>query len=190
MEVELKQVITRLLFYACLWLTVATVPIAIAQEQPEDEILLKAAFIYNFAKFTQWPENTFNGETTPLRLCTTGDDKLIETLKRIGDRKIKGRSVRVRSLQNAQTPERCHVLYIARSKSVYLTDIIDILRYKPVLSISELPGFSRLGGVIELFSKNDRTRFIINLTNARKARLELSSHLLRLAVVVNNEEEQ
>jgi hypothetical protein len=175
------------LICACLWLIAGATHIANAQTAAEDEHLIKAAFIYNFAKFTHWPDNTWKQPNDPLNLCTTGEDKLVDELERLDGKKIKEHPVSILSLKNTQTPKHCHLLYIATSENKNFKDILKSVHGEAVLTVSLLPGFTGTGGMIEFKPEKDQTRFIINLGVAREAGLILSSRLLNVADVINNE---
>ncbi len=160
--------------------------VAIAQEPAEEERLLKAAFIYNFAKFTRWPKNTWRGPQVPLILCTAGEDELVGALKRLGGKTVKGRRVSTLPLEDAQVPRQCHVLYVATSEQERYVDLVESVRNAPVLTVSEIPHFGRSEGIIVLYHEKDRIRFRINQGAARRAGLKLNSRLPNLAVVVDH----
>lgn len=180
-----------LLVYLCLcllpYVVPGGIPAAVAQDSAEEERLLKAVFIYNFAKFTRWPESVVGGEGGSLTLCTAGKDELAGEVARLSGKMIKGHSVTVKSLKDVPSPEMCQVLYIASSESRHYRDIVASVSNKSVLTVSELPGFARSGGIIELYRERDRIRFKINLSVAREAGLAISSRLLSLAEVVGQE---
>jgi YfiR/HmsC-like len=184
----LKKISTRLLI--SLWLILITIPVTGAQNRPDDEHLFKAAYVYNFAKFTDWPETVWKEKNSPLVLCTVGKDELVDGLKWLGGKEVRGRSVVIRLLESTQISETCHVLYIATSESDRYKNILKSVSDNPVLTVSELPQFARSGGIIELYRKKGRTRFIIDLGAARKIGLMLSARLLGMAVVVGDEEQQ
>ena len=165
-----------------------SLPVANAQHADDAERLLKAVFIYNFAKFTRWPEKSGEAEGNSLKMCTVGNDELVDALVQLGGKVIKGRPVTILSIDETQCPGCCHLLYIANSERERRMDLISSVRGEPVLTISETPGFVNAGGIIELYHEQGRVRFIINLAAARSAGLEFSSRLLNLAVVVNREE--
>ena len=154
----------------------------------EDEPLLRAAFIYNFSKFTHWPENSIKFQDNSLFLCISGKDELVYALKQLENKKIKGRPVVIHSLKNEQDSVNCHVLYIASSEKKHYTNILKTIHGKPVLTISSIRKFSHSGGIIELFREKGKTRFIINLDVARQSGLLISSRLLILADVIVDEE--
>jgi len=167
-----------------LFLLVSTVPVALAQDRAEELRLLKAAFIYNFAKFTRWPEGTWEEKDAKVILCTTGADELAGTLQRLGGKTVRGRKVTILALQGSEAIGRCHLLYVARSKQDQYDDIVASLKREPVLTVSEIADFSRSGGIIELYLEQDRLRFSVNQNAALKAGLLLDSRLLNLAAEV------
>ena len=179
--------ILKLLTCVCLFVA-GTMQVATAQTRAEEDNLLKAAFVYNFAKFTNWPEGTWKQRNTPLNLCTAGKDGLVSKLEHLAGKIIKQRPVTILSLNDMQVPKNCHLLYIASSEKNHYKNILKSVRAEPVLTISELPHFARSGGIIEFDRRKDQTHFIINLAAAREAELVLSSRLLSLAEVINNEE--
>ena len=180
--------------YRCLspqwWLKVALLlvavasPVVMAQQPAEKERLLKAAFVYNFAKFTRWPEGTWADEQAPINLCIAGTDDLVVELERLSGKPVKGRSLTISRLAERSGTESCHIIYVATSESTNDLTITHALRDKAVLTVSEIPHFTRSGGTIELFRKEGRIRFIINLDVARRAGLAISSRLLNLAEIV------
>ena len=184
----MKPLTTKLLIGVGLWLLMASLHVTSAQTSADDEPLLKAAFVYNFAKFTRWPDNTWTEQNAPLVLCTMGSDKLADGLIQLGGKTIQEHPVTTRPLLDDQNPETCHLLYIAASEQPRYKDILKTMRGKPILTVSELSHFGRTGGIIELYREKDQTRFIINLGVAREAGLVLSARLLGMAVVIDNEE--
>lgn len=156
----------------------------LAQDKAQEERLLKAAFIYNFAKFTRWPEGTWADEKAPLNLCLVGSDELIVELERLEGKTVKGRSLTINKFHSSPEMQACHIVYIATSEHTQYQQVTQVLQDQAVLTISEIPHFSRSQGTIELLHKEGRVRFIINLDVARRAGLELSSRLLKLAETV------
>jgi hypothetical protein len=159
-----------------------------AQESAQEVNLLKAVFIYNFAKFTRWPEEQLNKPEHSITLCSYGNDFLAENLHMLNGKRLQGRSIVINHLHNeVEELDHCHVLYFARSSQKQARDILESISSKPILTISEIPGFARLGGMIELTYDKDKIRFIINLKASRLSGLEISARLLDLATVVNDE---
>ncbi len=144
---------------------------------------LRAAFLFNFAKFVEWPgDQPDNG---PLNLCVLDDVAVEESLAQLMDgAPVAGRSVTlVRSVRNR--PLRgCHVLYIGDTDPERIAATLDELRHAPVLTVGDGEPFARGGGMIGLFVEDGRMRFAINPDAAQRASLKLSSRLLNLARIV------
>jgi hypothetical protein len=172
------------LIYAAFWLFASAMPIALAGDSVEDVNLLKAAFIYKFTLFTNWPENTLNEKGAPLSLCIAGEDELADALSQLRGKIIKGHPLGIQAIKDVQVPRTCHILFIAASEKKNLLNLIKAVSGLPVLTISELPRFASTGGIFELYRENGRIRFVINLGASRKAGLEISPNLLNLGTVV------
>ncbi len=152
-------------------------------EYLKEASLLKAAYIFNFAKFATWPEDTWRNPRSPLMICTAGADGLATSLQRLEGERVRGRPVRILAYPGSQNA--CHILYLAASENANMANWLDSIRGRPVLTISEQANFSRSGGMIELFRQQDRIRFRINIVALRTADLRLSSRLLDLADILD-----
>jgi hypothetical protein len=160
---------------------------AAAAAEPSREYLIKAAFLYNFAKFTRWPADSFSDGSTPLRVCVFGEDPFGVALESIADKTIRGREVSVRRIESVEVGTACHLLFISASEAARLPGILDSLRGRPVLTIADMPGFARSGGIINLkTNQNEKIRFEINVGIAKRAGLRFSSKLLKLAEITPN----
>jgi hypothetical protein len=153
---------------------------ATSSAQDVTEPALKAAYIYNFALFTQWPADLVPAGA-PLVMCVVGDADVRSELQRVvGQRPLAGRMVVV--ADPAPSPLRgCHLLYVSGRTSDEAGRLIAGLRDTPVLTISDLEGFTAQGGVAQFFFDQGRLRFTVQLEAARRARLQISSRLLTLA---------
>ena len=148
------------------------------------EYLLKAAFLYNFAKFTTWPAEAVPGPQTPLRVCILGEDYFGAAMESIEGKSIKERPVAVIRIAQVSDAERCHILFVSTSEEERLRAILDDLRERPILTISDIPNFAQAGGTINLKTVEDRIRFDINVDAANAADLKISSKLLRLGNII------
>ena len=184
---KLKRITTSMLIFSCLF-TVNSVQSSTAQTHIENDLLIKATFIYNVAKFTRWPKNIWDERNESLNICTIGRDSLIDELERLKEKIIKDHPVTLLPLKSTKTIKNCHLLYIASSEKKHYEDIIESIKGEPILTISELPNFVRSKGMIELYRGKNQTHLIVNLEVARKAGLVFSSRLLSLAVVITREE--
>lgn len=158
-----------------------------AQAKAEDrtrEYRIKAAFLYNFAKFTEWPAGSFADPQAPLRICVYGDDPFGDALESIAGKTVRGRPVEVDRLDALSAGLPCHLLFISESEAPNLPRILAALQRRPVLTVADIPGFAGAGGIINLkVNKEDKIRFEINVAKARLAGLRLSAKLLSLAEI-------
>lgn len=162
-------------------LLVLLLPGLASAQAPEYD--LKAAFLFNFAKFVEWPESAFAGERAPLTLCVHGEDPFGSTL----DEVVQGERVGERSLL-VQRPDSlddlggCHVLFVSRSEKERLGELMAQVQGKPVLTVADMDGFLRAGGVINFILESGKVRFLIDQEAAKRSGLAISSKLMRLAV--------
>ena len=152
---------------------------AVAQDVTEPA--LKAAFIYNFAKFTEWPADAV-ATGAPLVLCVLGDAAIGEALERV----VKGRTLAGHSISVSQAPpgrplEACHIAYVSGVTASQAAEVVAGVRDAPVLTISDVEGFIKLGGIAQFFFEHGQLRFDVKLASAKRARLQISSKLLALA---------
>ncbi|MES9946850.1 MAG: YfiR family protein [Candidatus Thiodiazotropha sp.] len=158
-----------------------------AKQQQSEVNLLKAVFIYNFVKFSRWPEEAWNEQDTAIKICSIGDDEMTETLVGLHGRTLRDRLVVIERRHNRSKLSSCHVLYLAKSLQDKALEICKSLHDIPVLTISEISDFSKSGGMIELYRIEGRIKFKINLQITRQAGLDLSSRLLKLAIIVDRQ---
>jgi hypothetical protein len=153
----------------------------LAFAQDVTESALKAAFIYNFAKFTEWPA-AVTPAAEPLVLCVLGDAAVSEALERaVKGRLLGGHSMAVSHLEPTGVHPVCHVLYVSGVTAVRAAQIVAGLRDAAVLTISDVDGFTDLGGIAQFFFEHGQLRFTVQLEAAKRAHLEISSKLLILA---------
>ncbi|MEX2525591.1 MAG: YfiR family protein [Gammaproteobacteria bacterium] len=157
---------------------------SMAAAAPEYEV--KAAFIYNFSRFIDWPEEP--EAKKDLYFCVLGRDPFGEALENLEGREVQGRTLTIRRLERIEERGDCAIIYISPSLSGDYVALLDILsRDRGVLSISDIDGFAENGGVIELYLENNKVRFAINIEAARRTGLEMSSQLLRLARIIEGD---
>lgn len=146
---------------------------------------LKAAYLFNFAKYTQWDENAVGKDDKAVMICVLNSEEIAQQLQRVQHRTIAGKAISIREVSEPQSIAGCTLVYIgARALSAELA--VSKWLEQGVLVITEWDD----GGVIEFVRIEDRLRFIVDLTLARKAGLKLSSDLLNLAVSVTGESKE
>ncbi|MEW6678846.1 MAG: YfiR family protein [Pseudomonadota bacterium] len=166
------------------WFGVAGWGYAQAQAGVPDAQLIRAAYLYNFAKFTTWPD--VPRRDGRLSLCVAGTDALTPALQALGGRLVRGRFIAVHPVRGADLPDTCQMLYVAASDVGRATALLRQARGLPLLTLSAQQGFAEAGGMVELTEVGGRTRFIINLGAARAVGLEISPSLLSLSEVVGH----
>jgi hypothetical protein len=147
---------------------------------------LRAAFLYNFAKFTEWPSDSL--PAGPLTLCVIDDSAVEGALSElVGNSTINGRAVTISKNASGSRLRACHLLYVGEATSGRAAGILDELLGAPVLTVSNGDDFIRLGGIVGLFVEEGRMRFAINQDAAQRAGVRLSSRLLQLARIVKDD---
>ncbi len=181
---------TRRLVAALTLSAVGWSPAAHGQEiDAQKAAQVKAAYLYNFAKFTRWPETAFAGAAAPLVIGVVGDEPFSAILsKTVADKTVEGRALHVAAISSGADVEalrRCHVLYVGAIEK--LDETLDVLRDGPVLVVGEGADFARRHGMIGFVLLDDNIVFHINREAATRAGLQLSSKLLTLAKMVYGE---
>jgi hypothetical protein len=158
-------------------------PAAAMAESTEAE--LKAAFIFSFAKYVEWPADAFSANPGGLSLCLLGgSNQLFVALRELDGKAIKGRSLQVRVSAHGDNLKSCQMLVMADSEAEYFAGVLRRLDGVPVLTVNGSDSFLDAGGIIGLFAEGKKIRFDINLAAARRNNLVLSSNLLKLAHTV------
>ncbi len=144
---------------------------------------LKAAFLFNFAKFVEWPASAFSGPRAPLTVCVYGEDPFGPSLDLVvQNERVGERSLLVQRPDSVDDLGECHVLFISRSAKDRLREVMAEVEGKPVLTVADTDGFLRAGGVINFVLEGSKVRFLIDQEAAGRSGLQISSKLMRLAV--------
>lgn len=150
------------------------------QEIQAPEYQVKAAFLYNFTKLVEWPTNAFATDKSPLIVGVLGKDPFGKQLESLTTgRAVNDHALQSRHFSAVNQITNCHVLFICESERRKLDSIFDALRGQAILTVGDFKGFETRG-MITLVKSNDSINLRINLEAATKARLKLSSRLIRL----------
>jgi len=150
-----------------------------ADARLEDEV--KAAFLYNFAKFVGWPDAVFAGDDDALVFCLRGNDSFAESVDRIvSGRTAHGREIVVRRDVALDGLDACHLLFLGEEEAG-VAQIMQFTADTSVLTVGDVPSFVDEGGIIGLVVDRGKVRFEINAAGAERAGLRISSQLLKLA---------
>ncbi len=146
------------------------------------EAELKAAFIFNFAKYVDWPEATLNANPGKLDLCLIGrKNTMFDELQAMDGKPIRNRKLQVRPMALGDNLKSCQMLVVDENETANFDLILRGVDKSPVLTVNGSSRFLDAGGMISLISENDRMRFDINLSATRRNNLALSPNLLKLA---------
>lgn len=149
------------------------------------EYEIKAAFLIKFIKFVDWPESTFADAQDPIVIGVVGKDPFGRHLQDLVEGKtIKSRPVRIRHFRDYLSISECQVLFVSRSEKESMNLVLQRIADRHVLTIGDSKNFARKGGIINMYNRNRKVRFQINLSAAEKAGLKISSRLLRLADII------
>ena len=159
-----------------------------AGSDESSEYLIKAGFIYNFAQLVQWPDAAFPQADSPIVIGVLGSDPFGATIDNVVQgKKLNGRSLVIKRLKwgkDAKEIRECNILFISSSEKDRLDEIIQTVKWLPILTIGETPGFATRGGIINLTLEGNRVRFEVDIEAAKQANLNISSRLLALARIV------
>lgn len=175
-----KKIFRRALFV----LSLIFLSLGQAQAQSK-EYQLKAAFLYNFAQFVQWPSTSFTNPDAPFCIGILGDDPFGSSLEEI----VRGEAIDNHRLkivrgQTFEDLKDCQLIFISKSEEDHLADIMSKIDSKPILTVSEIGHFTQDGGAINFYLQGGKVRFEINPGSAQRGGLKLSSQLLSLGKIV------
>lgn len=149
---------------------------------------IKAAYLFNFAKFVDWPETSFTNSTAPFVIGLVGEDPFGQLLDDVFlSRSVNGRGFAIRRFSREENPENCHILFVSSSEKARLPDLMRALQSKPVLTVSELDRFGQAGGMISFKLVGGQVKQVKLETNPEAAvlgGLKLSSKLIAISTVV------
>jgi hypothetical protein len=156
-----------------------------AQQPKPKEYEVKAAYLYNFGRFVRWPADVVTAQDNSFPICVLGRDPFGPTLDStlVGET-LDGKPVVVRRISRAEDVGDCRIMFISSTEENHLKQILAALDKGLVLTVSDMPDFSRRGGMIQFVLEGSKVRFEINLASAEAARLTVSAELLKVAATV------
>lgn len=146
------------------------------------EAAVKAGFVFNFGKFTEWPAAAL--PAGQFQLCVLGPDPQGAVASAVEGRTLQGRTVGVRRNPRSDELRQCQILYVTDADERRQSEALRAVRHQPVLTVGDVDGFTEVGGMIGLGSSGGRVTFEINNEVVQAAMLKISSQLLRLATTV------
>jgi hypothetical protein len=149
-----------------------------AQTAPEYDV--KAAFLYNFTKFVDWPASAFP-DAFSLKLCLLGEDPFGRSLQAVAGEQVGNRKLAVMRTDSLAKTGGCQILFISRSERERLPQVLAMVKDSPVLTVGDTKGFADQGVIVNFILEGSKVRFEINTEAAERAGLKVSSKLLQLA---------
>lgn len=200
-----KTVIRNILL---VWLFLLTViqPVQAEENIADSEYQIKAAFLYNFLKFVDWPKSKTEDPNKPVVIGIIGQDVFKDAFDSAKNRTIEGQKVIIKKykgmaeLQKTDSTKdfnrhpdieairKSNLLFICPSEKDYITKILKSLEGQSILTVADTQGFLEAGGIINLIMEENKVRFEINMEAAKKAQIGIRSQLLRLAKKVLKED--
>ncbi|MDY0039080.1 MAG: YfiR family protein [Desulforhabdus sp.] len=183
-KINLLPKIHMMIVYFIVWVIMTSSVSATAQPAPFQEYVVKGAFLYNFARFVEWPQKAFANEQDPLTICILGEDPFDNALDQLRGKTTGKHKIQVRQHAALSEIYSCNILFISKSEQDKLAEILSFSHQRRVLTVSDMENFAAQGGVIGLITVQNKIRFEVNLEAARRADLRISSQLLKLAIIV------
>jgi hypothetical protein len=156
-----------------------------AEQAKPTEYQVKAAYLYNFGRFVKWSQPSNQSPLSSFPICVLGDDHFGPVLDNtVAGERIDNLPITVRRLSSPADATGCRIVFVDRSEEHRLANVLPLLSHSGVLTVSDMPGFTDKGGMIQFRLAGDRVRFDVNLAAAERAGLTLSSDLLKVATNV------
>lgn len=172
---------------AVAWVFVAA-PAMHAQNPRHTDAEVKAAYLYNFGRFVEWPPRVPAGQDDSFTVCVLGQDPFGPNLDAtLAGETIGGKNVVAKRISSTEESSNCQILFVSLTDESRLNKIIPELDKKAVLTVSDMPQFVTRGGMIQFVLEGKKVRFEVNLTATQRAGLILSSELLKVATVVRRD---
>jgi len=157
--------------------------VAVADGYTESEI--KAAFLYKFTGFVEWPDSSFPDKDTPFRIGVLGEDPFGKILDdTVRGKKAKNRDILIKRSGDANDLKECHIVFISSSEERRLRTILDEFKKSSALTVGDTEDFAKDGGIINLVAVDNRIGLEVNVDAAKDAKFRISSRLLKLAKIV------
>jgi hypothetical protein len=158
------------------------------QDAELPEYVIKAGFLFNFAKYVDWPAEAFDGPKAPIRIGVAGEDPFKDVLERtLKDKTVNGRGFAIERYKTPADVKRCHILFVARADRETTASYLDAARQPGVLTVGEEKGFAQAGGVVCVLVEDGKPKLEVNLDAARERQVTINAKLLKVAVLVKAE---
>jgi hypothetical protein len=176
-----------LFIFGLVWLLLGPGLYVARSQGVSHEYPLKAVFLLNLAQFTEWPTNAFAAPASPLIIGILGDDPFGSLLdEAVRGETVNGRPFVLERSRRVEDLNLCHILFISQSETRRLDPILESLKDKAILTVSEMPGAAGRGVCVRFITANNKIHLRINTDALQAARLTMSSKILRVAELVTS----
>ncbi|MDM8554465.1 YfiR family protein [Desulfococcaceae bacterium HSG7] len=180
-----RKLLTYMILYGIC--AILLIPLkAAAESDGPAEYTVKATLLYKLSKFVKWPPEAFDKPDAPITLCIIGHDPFEEALNSIKGKRVQGRPFLIGKPSDILSAGGCHILFVSASEKENLSTVLSKLKNRFTLTVSEIEGFARQGGMINFIIAEKKIRLEVNLAVAKRAGLKISSRLLKLAKIIND----
>ncbi len=178
-----QRIVGVTLLTAALLVTAGTVT---ADDTPERELRIKAAFLYNIAKFVEWPAGGFGPNDGNLIVGVLSDKDFGDAIAPYDGKRAGGRTIRVQQSAELSALQDANILFIGRSRQDELSSVLGSIPDAGVLTVAEFDGFAVDGGIVRLYVRKNKVRLQINRRTGEEAGLVFRSQLLSVADTIGN----
>ena len=165
-------------------LSIGTLDTRAQAQEPKAEYQLKAAFLYNFAKFVEWPAETFPAMNTPFTICALGNDPFGSSLDAIAGKTVRDRTIIIKRIRSAAAINGCQILYVSPNELPQTTDLLRSLQKAPVLTVCDMDACAETGLMLNMRMAENRVQLDMNLDAVQRTPLKVSSQLIKLTRIV------
>jgi YfiR/HmsC-like len=158
-----------------------------ADSAQKGEYRLKAAFLYNFAKFTEWPSAAFSNHQAPHIVCIVGEDPFGLEIDQLTAKTVHDRQLTIKRLHAGDRLLDCHLLYVSRTEIGQAASILHALQKTPVLTVCDSDGCAEAGFMFNMRMTENRIALDLNLDAVQQAQLKISSQLIKLTRIVKGQ---
>jgi hypothetical protein len=179
---------SSILFLTGLFLAVAGTTVQATTLDRSSENNIKAAYLFNFAKFVTWPESAFASADAPIVFCVLDDEVLGSILETLESKTVTGRPLSITRIRTLADLPDGHILYIGENQGRRIPVLLEKVKNRPLLIVSSADDFTRKGGMIGFIRTGNTIRFQVNLDAVKQSGLVISSRLLKLAEIVESDD--
>jgi hypothetical protein len=173
---------------SCLLFSVLFAP-SHARGDQDAATALKAAFLYRFVSFVDWPDSAFAQKDATFDIAIVGPDPFGALLEdTFGEKDDQGRSFRFHRFDTGHSPRQAHILFVSKDYRVNLDQLLESFDRAPVLTVSDRDGFAKRGGMIGFFLDNEKLGFEVSRSAVERSPLSISSRMLVLAQIIEDDE--